>query len=147
LAADADVIAHALDDTRGLTPDHLRRMRQSRTRSCADADAVCGLEYASLGKAGLDWRQILAALTTTAARRFGEGGQRGEIAEGMAGDVVVLGADPQDDIQAFARVHLTVRSGRIIYEGEPSYVHGRSGPCARVLAIHRPHAAIEEQRV
>jgi len=33
----------------------------------------------------------------------------------MAGDVVVLGADPQDDIQAFGDVRLTIRSGRVIY--------------------------------
>ena len=74
------------------------------------------LEYRSLGEAGLDWRQILAALTTAPARRFGEGGQRGEIAEGMAGDVVVLGADPRDDLQAFADVHVVIRAGRIIFE-------------------------------
>ena len=73
------------------------------------------LEYESLRKAGLNWRQILAALTTTAARRFDEGSQRGQLAEGMAGDVVVLGADPQKDIEAFANVHFTIRSGRVIY--------------------------------
>ena len=73
------------------------------------------LEFASLGKAGLNWRQVLAALTTIPARRFNEASQRGQLAEGMAGDVVVLGADPQDDIQAFGDVRLTIRSGRVIY--------------------------------
>ncbi|MGH9374382.1 MAG: amidohydrolase family protein [Vicinamibacterales bacterium] len=75
--------------------------------------------HESLRKAGLNWRQILASLTTTAARRFNEGSHRGQLAEGMAADVVVLGADPADDIQAFADVHFTIRSGRIIY-GEES---------------------------
>ena len=152
LSAGVDVIAHALDDTRGLTRAHLLRMQQSRTalvptltlfadtqtapaifQQVADYAALGGdilfgtdvgyhqmydtrLEYASLAKAGLGWREVLASLTTTAARRFREGGQRGQVVEGMAGDVVVLGSDPQDDIQAFANVHFTVRSGRIIYE-------------------------------
>jgi imidazolonepropionase-like amidohydrolase len=156
LAAGVDVIAHALDDTKGLTRDHLLRMQQSRIalvptltlfagtqngpaifQEVADYAALSGdilfgtdvgyhqtydtrLEYASLAKAGLDWRQTLAALTTTAARRFGEGGQRGQVAEGMAGDLVVLGADPLDGIQAFANVHFTVRSGQIIYEAQPA---------------------------
>ena len=151
LSAGVDVVAHALDDTRGLTPDHLRRMKQSRIalvptltlfadaqnaspifQEVGDYAALGGdilfgtdvgyhqvydtrLEYESLRKAGLNWRQILAALTTTAARRFDEGSQRGQLAEGMAGDVVVLGADPQKDIEAFANVHFTIRSGRVIY--------------------------------
>jgi imidazolonepropionase-like amidohydrolase len=51
-------------------------------------------------------------------RRCNEGSQRGQLAVGMAGDVVVLGADPQNDIQAFADVYLTIRSGRIIYREE-----------------------------
>jgi imidazolonepropionase-like amidohydrolase len=156
LTAGVDVVAHALDETRGLTPAHLRRMKQARIalvptltlfaddaqnapaifKEVADYAAQGGeilfgtdvgfhqmydtrLEYASLGKAGLNWRQILASLTTAAARRFNEGSQRGQLAEGMAADVVVLRADPQNDIQAFADVHLTIRSGRIIY-GEES---------------------------
>ena len=154
LTAGVDVVAHALDDTRGLTPEHWRRMKQSETalvptltlfadtqnapaifEEVADYAALGGdilfgtdvgyhqtydtrIEYASLVRAGLDWRQILAALTTTPARRFGESSQRGQIAEGMVGDVVVLGADPQSDVQAFADVSLTIRSGRIIY-GSP----------------------------
>jgi imidazolonepropionase-like amidohydrolase len=154
LTAGVDVVAHALDDTRGLTPEHWRRMKQSETAlvptltlfadtqnapaifeevadyAALDGDILFGtdvgyhqtydtrIEYASLARAGLDWRQILAALTTTPARRFGESSQRGQITEGMVGDVVVLGADPQSDVQAFADVSLTIRSGRIIY-GSP----------------------------
>jgi imidazolonepropionase-like amidohydrolase len=76
------------------------------------------LEYASLRNAGLNWRQILASLTTTAARRFNEDSHRGQLAEGMDGDVVVLGADPREDIRAFADVHLTMRTGQIIYKKE-----------------------------
>lgn len=155
LKAGVDVIAHALDDTRGLTPDHLRRMKQARIAlvptltlfaddaqgasaifkevadyAAQDGDILFGtdvgyhqvydtrVEYASLQRAGLNWRQILASLTTTAARRFNEGRHRGQLAEGLAADVVVLGADPAEDIQAFADVHVTIRSGRIIYGEE-----------------------------
>jgi imidazolonepropionase-like amidohydrolase len=154
LTAGVDVIAHALDDTRGLTSDHWRRMKQSETalvptltlfadardaavisREVAEYAALGGdilfgtdvgyhqkydtrIEYAALVEAGLDWRQVLATLTTAPARRFGDGDRRGQLADGMVGDVVVLGSDPQRDVLAFADVRLTIRSGRIIY-GSP----------------------------
>jgi imidazolonepropionase-like amidohydrolase len=154
LTAGVDVIAHALDDTRGLTPDYWRRMKQSGTalvptltlfvdardasdifREVAEYAALGGdilfgtdvgyhqtydtrIEYAALVDAGLDWRQVLATLTTAPARRFGDGDRRGQLADGMVGDVVVLGSDPQHDVQALADVRLTIRSGQIIY-GSP----------------------------
>lgn len=151
LAADVDVIAHTLDDTRGLTPEHLHRMKKAETalvptltlfakaenapailRQVTDYAALGGdilfgtdvgyhqlydphLEYTSMARAGLTWRQILASLTTTPARRFGEANRRGQLTEGMAGDVVVLGSDPERDVQAFGDVRTTIRGGRIIY--------------------------------
>ncbi|HEY0502722.1 MAG TPA: amidohydrolase family protein [Lysobacter sp.] len=75
------------------------------------------LEYQLMAAAGLDWRQILASLTTAPARRFGQSAQRGRVAKGYAGDLVVLGSDPQRKADAFADVRMTVRDGRVIYEG------------------------------
>jgi imidazolonepropionase-like amidohydrolase len=65
--------------------------------------------------AGLTWRQILAALTTAPASRFGESDRRGHVARGLAADIVVLGTDPALGPRAFSDVRYTIRGGRIIY--------------------------------
>lgn len=72
-------------------------------------------EYRQLGRA-LDWRQILTSLTTAPAERFGYAARKGRLARGMDADLVVLNGDPSKDIAAFARVRLTVRAGRTIYD-------------------------------
>ena len=68
-------------------------------------------EYVLMAGAGLDWREILAALTTASAERFGEEARRGRIAPGMDADLVVLAADPAADVTAFAEVVSTFRQG------------------------------------
>ena len=72
-------------------------------------------EYRQLGRA-LDWRQILQALTAAPAERFGYAAHKGRLAPGMDADLVVLDDDPAKDVTAFARVRLTIRAGRIIYD-------------------------------
>lgn len=72
-------------------------------------------EFELMAKAGLDWRAILASLTTAPAERFGEKGRKGRIAVGMAADLVVLGSDPAADVNAFADVRETLRNGRVIH--------------------------------
>src|SRR5918996_277442 len=116
LNARVDVIAHALDDTRGLAEDHLRNMRNQNVAlvptltlfadsgdatprifaEVADYHRLGGqilfgtdvgyhsmyepmLEYESLSKTGLTWRQVLASLTTNPADRFGESKTRGRV--------------------------------------------------------------------
>jgi imidazolonepropionase-like amidohydrolase len=71
-------------------------------------------EYRQLGRA-LDWRQVLQALTTAPAERFGYSAHKGRLAPGMDADLVVLDQDPSKDITAFAHVRLTIRAGRTIY--------------------------------
>jgi imidazolonepropionase-like amidohydrolase len=75
-------------------------------------------EYRLLAKA-LTWRQILAALTTNPAERFGAAGRKGRVAVGMDGDLVLLDGDPADDPTAFARVRATIRGGRVIWGAPP----------------------------
>ena len=152
LAAGVDVVAHALDDTRGLTTEHLRRMKQQNValiptltlfaeaqnasvifREVVDYATQGGeilfgtdvgyhqmynpqLEYESLDKAGLSWKQILASLTTNPARRFNESNRRGQIAPGMDADIVVLGTDPRGGWQSFTAVRYTIRGGKVIYQ-------------------------------
>ncbi|TDK28747.1 amidohydrolase [Luteimonas aestuarii] len=73
------------------------------------------LEFELLRASGLDWRAILATLTTTPARRFGQDDRKGRIAEGLQADLVLLEGDPADDVAAFARVRQVLRAGRMLY--------------------------------
>jgi len=72
-------------------------------------------EFALMARAGLDFRQILASLTTNPANRFSYSTRSGRIAKGFDGDLVVLDGDPAKDISAFARVRYTIRNGKVIY--------------------------------
>jgi imidazolonepropionase-like amidohydrolase len=72
-------------------------------------------EYALMAAAGMNFRQILAALTTAPAERFGESKQPGRIADGLQADLVVLNDDPSRNIQALADVRFTLRAGKVIY--------------------------------
>lgn len=74
------------------------------------------LEYQLMAEAGMDWRQVLTSLTTAPAQRFGQADQRGRLQPGYAGDLVVLGSDPQSQPQAFADVRMTVRDGRVLFD-------------------------------
>jgi imidazolonepropionase-like amidohydrolase len=72
-------------------------------------------EFVWMSRAGLSFQQMLASLTTDPAQRFGDSAHSGRIAKGMDGDLVVLRADPAQDARAFSKVHLTIRSGRVIF--------------------------------
>ena len=65
--------------------------------------------------AGLDWRQVLASLTTTPAARFGQAARKGRIAAGMDADLVILARDPAVGVEAFADVRYTLIAGRVVY--------------------------------
>ena len=72
-------------------------------------------EYALMAEAGMSFRQVLAALTTAPAERFGASRLAGRIVPGLAADLTVLESDPSGDVRAFAAVRYTIRNGRIIY--------------------------------
>jgi len=71
-------------------------------------------EYVYMQQAGLSYGQILAALTTAPAARFGAASKTGRLAPGFDADVVVLEGDPATDIRALAHVRTTMRAGRVI---------------------------------
>ena len=72
-------------------------------------------EYRSMERAGMSFRQILAALTTAPARRFGRGtSTTGRLEKGMDADLVVLDADPAGDVTALSRVRAAWRQGHMI---------------------------------
>jgi imidazolonepropionase-like amidohydrolase len=72
-------------------------------------------EYALMAQAGMTVRQILAALTTAPAERFGASRQLGRVEAGLAADLTVLKGDPFADVHALAAVQCTIRDGKIIY--------------------------------
>jgi imidazolonepropionase-like amidohydrolase len=72
-------------------------------------------EYTLMAQAGMNFRQILASLTTAAAERFGASAQLGRVAAGFDADLTVLRSDPSKDIRALADVQYTLRDGKVIY--------------------------------
>jgi imidazolonepropionase-like amidohydrolase len=79
----------------------------------ADADPT--EEYVLMQGAGLTYAQILAALTTAPAERFGVGQRTGRLVVGMDADIAVVDGDPAQDIRSLGRVRSTFRAGRLIY--------------------------------
>lgn len=72
-------------------------------------------EFTLMSRTGMDFRQILASLTSSPAGRFGSASHTGTITKGMDGDLVVLRADPSLDPAAFAKVKYTIRGGKVIH--------------------------------
>jgi imidazolonepropionase-like amidohydrolase len=72
-------------------------------------------EFTWMSRAGMDFPQILASLTTNPAARFGFSSHSGQIAKGMDADLVVLDGDPAKDVIAFSKIHQVLRSGQLIY--------------------------------
>ena len=71
-------------------------------------------EFEGLGKSGLDWRDVLAMLTTNPSERFGVNKDKGTIEVGKLGDLVVLDADPAASLTNFSKVHAVIR-GRVVW--------------------------------
>ncbi len=72
-------------------------------------------EYMLMLLAGMNFRQILASLTTSPAEKFGESKQAGQVAPGFRADLVVLNGDPTSNIHVLAEVRYTIRNGKVIY--------------------------------
>ena len=67
-----------------------------------------------MGRA-MDWRGILASLTTNPSDYF-KASSKGRVEKDMDADLVVLDADPATDVRNFAKVAYTIRNGRVIYQ-------------------------------
>jgi imidazolonepropionase-like amidohydrolase len=75
-------------------------------------------EFTLMSRAGMSWQQILASLTTNPVARFASASRSGHIAKGLDADLVVLSADPAQDVTAFSKVAFTIRHGKILF-GKP----------------------------
>lgn len=74
------------------------------------------LEFVELGKSGLDFKTVLAMLTTNPAARMGVTGSKGTITAGKLADLTILDADPATDLTNFSHVQTVVRSGKVIWQ-------------------------------
>ncbi len=81
-------------------------------------DADTTREFELMAAAGLDWRAILASLTTAPAKRFGFDKRKGRVVAGMDGDLVLLASDPTREAKAFADVRYTIREGKVLYRAQ-----------------------------
>lgn len=75
-----------------------------------------GEEFRQLMKAGFDFRDVLAMLTTAPAELFDRSQGEGKVMRGMRGDLTILSEDPASGHpEAFTTVAYTIRGGNVIW--------------------------------
>jgi imidazolonepropionase-like amidohydrolase len=72
-------------------------------------------EYDLMTESGMDFKELLASLTTAPSKRFGVSDRHGRVAAGFDADIVALDGDPAQNSGALARVRYTLRSGKLVY--------------------------------
>ena len=75
-------------------------------------------EFSLMSKAGMDFRQILASLTTAPAAKFGHATHTGRVEPGMDADLVLVAGDPRADAVAFGDVRLAMLRGKVLYRAK-----------------------------
>jgi imidazolonepropionase-like amidohydrolase len=72
------------------------------------------LEIEQLSEAGLGPMGALESATRVAAEALGAGGDLGTIEPGKIADLVLLGADPSEDIRNLRKTEMVVVNGRLL---------------------------------
>jgi len=62
-----------------------------------------------------------SSLTTAPAARWKEDSSRGRVAPKSIADLVVLEADPAEDVRNFARVRCVYRGGKLIFSSKAAH--------------------------
>lgn len=75
-------------------------------------------EYVLLAEAGLSFRDILRALTTEPARRFGVA-ESGSVQEGYSADLVIVDGRPDENIRSLRDVSAVYLRGQLVFEASP----------------------------
>ena len=70
-------------------------------------------EFVLMAGAGLSPRDILISATRNGARLMGREDELGQVQEGMRGDLLLLDADPFEDIRNTRRIFMVIREGFI----------------------------------
>jgi imidazolonepropionase-like amidohydrolase len=104
------------------------RLRSGHARGVSIAfgtDAITELPGMTRGQTAMQWvdsyvaagltpKEIVRAMTTTAARALGVERTRGNIRSQMAADIIATTGNPLDDIQALKRVAFVMKDGRVV---------------------------------
>ncbi len=107
--------------------DLTRRMNDAGVPVGAGTDTPIGFalpgyslhdELAMLVRAGMTPREALRSATVRPAEFFGLQGEMGRVAEGFRGDLVLLSADPLEDIGNAKTIEAVVARGRVVWPGE-----------------------------
>ncbi|WP_040158352.1 amidohydrolase family protein [Nigerium massiliense] len=116
-----DATRRAFDRRWHVQVDFLRALADADVAMFAGTDAngagwvIPGLalhdEFALLAHAGLSALQILRMATAAPARFLGIEDAHGQVREGFAADLVLLGGDPTRDVAALSDLHGVVRGG------------------------------------
>jgi imidazolonepropionase-like amidohydrolase len=124
---DSGYSAEQLDALAGWQEQHrtsVRRARASGVRIAAgsdSADAVTGRgvlakELHALHRCGLTTKEVLAAATTTAAELLGRADRVGRIAQGLDADLLVVAADPLEDLGSLERPEFVIVGGELAFD-------------------------------
>ena len=71
-----------------------------------------------LVESGLPIASVLRAATLTSATVLGEKERLGSISAGKQADIILLSANPLDDIRHSRRIELVIHSGKVCYPNE-----------------------------
>ena len=77
--------------------------------------AASHVEMELMVEAGLTPAQTIAAATINAARMIGREKEQGSVEAGKLADLLILDANPRDDIRSIRRIHRVVKGG-LVYE-------------------------------
>ena len=116
------------DEARTEYAQEIDRLRSARRRGVTVAfgtDAITELPAMTRGTTAIQWidsytaagftpAQLLASMTTIAARALGIEKERGAIRPQMAADLVATAGNPLDDIAALKRVEFVMKDGRVV---------------------------------
>jgi imidazolonepropionase-like amidohydrolase len=105
--------------------DRLRSARQRGVSVAFGSDAITELPGQTRGATAIQWidsyaaagfaaKDIVASMTTIAARALGVDGQRGVLRPQMAADIIAVTGNPFEDIHALKRIEFVMKDGRVI---------------------------------
>jgi imidazolonepropionase-like amidohydrolase len=111
--------------------DRLRSARQRGVTVAFGTDVITQLPGMTRGTTALEWidsyiaagfkpAELLASMTTVAARALGVEKQRGSIRPQMAADIIATTGNPLDDVAALKRVEFVMRNGKVVKNSQPS---------------------------
>jgi imidazolonepropionase-like amidohydrolase len=116
------------DEARTEYAQEIDRLRSARRRGVTVAfgtDAITELPAMTRGTTAIQWidsytaagftpAELVASMTTIAARALGIEKERGAIRPQMAADLVATAGNPLDDIAALKRVEFVMKDGRVV---------------------------------